>query len=249
MYFLYTNNQVNLDKSAIRLVVTVNNMGSTEYTTFERDAIAWAKQNMPNVTTEAGSPLLMFAHVGEQNMSSMLKSLSAALVLISLLLIFALRSVRLGLISLIPNVFPAAVGFGVWGIISGEINLGLSVVAGISLGIIVDDTVHFLSKYKIARDEGKNAEAAVRYAFASVGRALWITSLVLAVGFSVLAMSGFRLNSDLGLSTAMILMIALAVNFLFLPAFLMVFDKDKTSDDKDKTSDETVINNKGTTHA
>lgn len=226
-YGLDLNNQINLDKSSIRLVVTLNNMGSTEYTAFERKALAWAKANMPGITTEAASPLLMFAHVGEQNMTSMLKTLPAALVLISLLLIFALKSVRLGLISLLPNMVPAAVGFGIWGLVSGEINLGLSVVAGISLGIIVDDTVHFLSKYKFARDDGKNAEEAVRYAFASVGRALWITTLVLTAGFSLLALSNFRLNSDMGLSTAIVLVVALAVDFLFLPAFLMVFDRDK----------------------
>jgi predicted RND superfamily exporter protein len=169
----------------------------------------------------------MFAHIGEKNMQSMLKSLPTALVLISLLLIFALGSWRLGLISLVPNVVPAMVGFGIWGLYLGEINLGLSVVAGMSLGIIVDDTVHFLSKYKYARDLGKSAEEAVRYSFHSVGHALWVTTLVLSVGFAILAMSNFRLNSDMGLLTGIILVVALAVDFLFLPAFLMVFDKEK----------------------
>ncbi|MFP3345547.1 RND family transporter, partial [Halomonas sp. SIMBA_159] len=78
----------------------------------------------------------------------MLKTLPLALVLISLLLIFSLRSWRMGLISLLPNIAPAAIGFGIWGWYSGEINLGLSVVASLSLGIIVDDTVHFLAKYQ-----------------------------------------------------------------------------------------------------
>ena len=96
-----------------------------------------------------------------------------------------------------------------------------------SLGIIVDDTVHFLSKYKFAREEGKDAADSVRYAFNSVGRALIVTTFVLTVGFSILAMSSFRLNSDLGLLTSIILVVALIVDFLFLPAFLMVFDRDK----------------------
>jgi predicted RND superfamily exporter protein len=171
----------------------------------------------------------MFAHIGEINMQSMLKSIPAALLLISILLVFALGSWRLGLISLVPNITPAAVGFGLWGLYSGEINLGLSVVAGMSLGIIVDDTVHFLSKYKHARDEGRDAQDAVRYSFHSVGRALLITTMVLTVGFAILAMSNFRLNSDMGLLTGIILVVALIIDFLFLPAFLMVFDKDKNN--------------------
>lgn len=88
--------------------------------------------------------------------------------------------------------------------------------------------MHFLSKYKVARDEGKNPEQAVYYAFSSVGRALWITTLILTIGFSVLATSDFRLNSDMGLLTAMVLVVALAVDFIFLPAFLLVFDKDSS---------------------
>ena len=75
-----------------------------------------------------------------------------------------------------------------------------------------------------ARQEGRNAEAAVRYAFHSVGRALWITTAVLVIGFSVLMLSSFRLNSDLGLLTAIIILTALLIDFLFLPAFLLKFD-------------------------
>ncbi|NQZ10119.1 MAG: MMPL family transporter [Algicola sp.] len=226
-YGLDLNNQIDLNKSTLRVVTTLRDLGSKEFTAFEQEAIQWFQDNAPHIVMNPASPSLMFAHIGEQNMQSMLKSLPTALILISLLLIFALKSLRLGIISLVPNVVPATVGFGIWGIFSGEINLGLSVVASMSLGIIVDDTVHFLSKYKHARELGKNAEEAVRYSFHSVGRALWITTLVLSVGFAVLAMSSFRLNSDMGMLTGLILIVALAVDFLFLPAFLMVFDKDK----------------------
>ena len=94
-----------------------------------------------------------------------------------------------------------------------------------TLGIIVDDTVHFLSKYQHARTNGKDAEQAVRFAFASVGRALWVTTIVLALGFSVLMLSPFALNADMGMLTSIIILVALAVDFLFLPPFLMIFDK------------------------
>ena len=225
-YGLDLNSQLNVDKSATRIVATLHNMGSSELIGFEQKALSYLNDQMPQYQAAAASTALMFGHIGERNMASMLKTLPMALVLISLLLVFSLRSWRMGLISLVPNITPAAIGFGIWGLSSGEINLGLSVVAGISLGIIVDDTVHFLAKYQHARQEGRDAEAAVRYAFNSVGRALWITTAVLVIGFSVLMFSSFRLNSDLGQLTAIIILTALVIDFLFLPAFLLKFDKD-----------------------
>ncbi|MCC8256451.1 efflux RND transporter permease subunit [Vibrio campbellii] len=224
-YGLDLNNQINVDKSSIKMVLTVDNLGSVELVDLENRIYAWFADNAPQYEVVASSPSLMFAHIGETNMASMLSTLPITLVLISALLIFALRSLKLGLISLVPNIAPAVIGFGLWVLISGEINLGLSVVVTLTLGIVVDDAVHFLSKYQRARKEGQTAEQAVRYAFHTVGRALWITTVVLVAGFSVLAMSSFRLNADMGQLSAIVIFIALVVDFLFLPTLLMLFDK------------------------
>ncbi|WP_025552380.1 efflux RND transporter permease subunit [Vibrio parahaemolyticus] len=224
-YGLDLDNQINVDKSSIKMVLTVANLGSVELVDLENRIYQWFAEHAPQYQVVASSPSLMFAHIGETNMASMLSTLPITLVLISALLIFALRSVRLGLISLMPNIAPAVIGFGLWALISGEINLGLSVVVTLTLGIVVDDAVHFLSKYQRARREGQTAEQAVRYAFHTVGRALWITTVVLVAGFSVLAMSSFRLNADMGQLSAIVIFIALVVDFLFLPTLLMLFDK------------------------
>ncbi|WP_017444312.1 efflux RND transporter permease subunit [Gayadomonas joobiniege] len=224
-YGLDLNNQLNIDKSSIRLTIAMDNLGSSRILELESMIHQWFKTNAPEVEVTTSSPSLMFAHIGQANMQSMLVGSVLALVLISVLLIFALKSIRYGCISLIPNLVPAAIGFGIWGLFHGQINLGLSVVTSLCLGIVVDDTVHFLKKYKLARDQGNNAQQAVEFAFASVGRALWITTLVLASGFFVLAQSDFALNGDMGLLTALIIVIALVVDFIFLPAFLLLFDK------------------------
>ncbi|KJY83306.1 RND transporter [Vibrio galatheae] len=223
-YGLDLNNQVNVDKSSIKLVVTVDNLGSVELVELENRIYNWFANYAPQYQVVASSPSLMFAHIGETNMASMLSTLPITLVLISALMVFALRSTRLGLISVVPNMAPAIIGFGLWALLSGEINLGLSVVVTLTLGIVVDDSVHFLSKYQRARKQGQSAEQAVRYAFHTVGRALWITTVVLVAGFSVLAMSSFRLNSDMGQLSALVIFIALVVDFVFLPALLMRFD-------------------------
>ncbi|HDY7422909.1 TPA: MMPL family transporter [Vibrio vulnificus] len=218
------NNQVNVDKSSVKLQLTVKNLGSVELVALEERLYQWFASHAPQYQVVASSPSLMFAHIGETNMASMLSTLPITLILISALMIFALRSWRLGMISLVPNIAPAVIGFGLWALISGEINLGLSVVVTLTLGIVVDDAVHFLAKYQHARKAGQNAEQAVRYAFHTVGRALWITTAVLVAGFSVLAMSQFRLNSDMGQLSAIVIFVALVIDFVLLPSLLMRFD-------------------------
>ncbi|HAT8540243.1 MMPL family transporter [Vibrio vulnificus] len=218
------NNQVNVDKSSVKLQLTVKNLGSVELVALEERLYQWFVSHAPQYQVVASSPSLMFAHIGETNMASMLSTLPITLILISALMIFALRSWRLGMISLVPNIAPAVIGFGLWALISGEINLGLSVVVTLTLGVVVDDAVHFLAKYQHARKAGQNAEQAVRYAFHTVGRALWITTVVLVAGFSVLAMSQFRLNSDMGQLSAIVIFVALVIDFVLLPSLLMRFD-------------------------
>ena len=235
-YGLDLNNQLNVDKSSTRVIGTFKNLSSMEQINIEQSMYEWFAKNAPAYQISISSPTLMFAHIGQRNIYSMLFGTTVALLLISLLLAFALRSVRYGIISLLPNLIPASVGFGLWYFIDGQIGLALSVVTGMTLGIVVDDTVHFLSKYKHARDAyGKNSEEAVKYAFSSVGRALWITTLVLVAGFMVLAQSSFKLNGDMGLLTAVTIAVALIVDFLFLPPLLMLLDGKKESKKDAKT--------------
>ncbi|MCP4700655.1 MAG: MMPL family transporter [Gammaproteobacteria bacterium] len=220
-YGLDLNNRINIDKSATRLSISVKTLSSNELLALEERAQTWLRENAPpSMRTPGTSTSIMFANIGYRNIRGLLFGATMALVLISFILIFALRSLKFGIISMIPNLFPAAMAFGLWGILVGQVGLALSVVTGLTLGIIVDDTVHFLSKYQRAR-RTKNPEDAVRYALRSVGTALWITSLVLAAGFLILSLSHFQLNSSMGLLTAVTIVIALCVDFLFLPSLLM----------------------------
>lgn len=228
-YGLDLNNQIDVDKAATRISVTLDNLGSKELTGFEQRAKDFFTKLAPDLRLTAASPALMFAHIGETNMQSMLKGSLTALVIISILLVFALKSLKLGAISLVPNLLPAGLGFGIWAMLSGEINMALSVVLSMTLGIIVDDTVHFLAKYKKARELGQSAEEAVRYAYKTIGQALIVTTVVLTVGFGILSLSSFALNSDMGLLTAIILVCALVIDLLFLPAFLLWLDTEKKS--------------------
>ena len=234
-YGLDLNNQINFDKSKTRLSVTMETRSTQQVLEFERQTLAWMEQNTPLIATVTSGATSMFTHISMRNIISMLSGTTVAIILISLVLLVALRSFKYGLISLIPNIVPAMMAFGVWSMLVGEINLAVSVVVAMALGIVVDDTIHYLSKYiRARRERGLSSEEAVRYAFNTVGIALLVTTVVLAGGFMVLAQSNFLLNSHMGLLTAITIVIALIVDFTFLPAFLMAIDKDKDPQAQDK---------------
>ena len=168
------NNTITVGKSASRVSVSVVDISSAEMRALDERAEAWLAANAPALATRGTGLSLVFSHISERNIQSMLGGSIMALVLISLVLVAALRSVRIGLVSLVPNLFPAAMAFGLWGYAVGNVGLAIAVVATMTLGIVVDDTVHFLSKYLRARREhGMDAVAATRFAFNTVGMALW----------------------------------------------------------------------------
>lgn len=218
------NNQVNVDKSETRVIVTIKNIPTQSMLTFSEKATGWLEENAPEyMHAEGVSSTMMFAHLSERQIMSMINGTAVALILISAVLALAIRSGKFGLLSLIPNITPVIVGLGLWGLFYGYINTGISIVFGMTLGIIVDDTVHFLSKYLRARRElDKSPEDAVRYAFSTVGQALLVTTFVLIAGFAVLAQSNFGLNSDMSKITVIIILFALILDFLMLPALLML---------------------------
>lgn len=195
----------------------------------ENAANNWLNENTPEYMHAKGvSTTMMFAHLTQRQINSMIKGTAVALILISLVLAFAIRSPRFGLLSLIPNITPLLVGLGIWGLTVGYINTGISIVFGMTLGIIVDDTVHFLSKYLRARREmGKSPEDAVRYAFKTVGQALVVTTFVLVMGFLVLAQSDFGMNSGMSKITMLIISLALILDFLLLPSLLVLIKSKK----------------------
>jgi len=233
-YGLDLNNQINVDKSETRFTVTTKNVSSNEMMALTAKAEQWLRDNAPEEMFSFGiSTTLMFSHITATNMTSMLQSGFGALILISLILIFALRSFKYGVLSLVPNVTPIAVAFGFWYLIKGEIDMSVAVVLGMTLGIVVDDTIHLLAKYIRARREmGKSPEDAIRYAFHTVGRAVIVTTVVLTIGFSVLMQSAFGLNANMGKLTAITIVVALVLDMLLLPALLLTIDKMGTKIEK-----------------
>ncbi|MHA1600926.1 MAG: efflux RND transporter permease subunit [Alphaproteobacteria bacterium] len=233
-YGLDLNNQINVDKSALRVIATTDNITTNDLRAFDVRAGDWLQANVTSQRIDASGPIMMFAYITQRNMIGMLTGTAMALVLISFSLTFALRNIRLGIISLVPNLLPAIMAFGIWAIVVGQVDVASSIVTATSLGIIVDATVHFLSKYQRARREKNlNAEDAVRYAFSTVGVALLVTAVILIAGFAVLAFSAFKLNESMGILTAITIAVALIADFLLLPALLLTVDRRQPTNRED----------------
>ena len=223
-------NQVNVDRSATRIVASLGDVTTSAARVLKDGAEAWLSQNMSNVkSAEATGPLVMFTYISERNNHSMLVGTAIALVLIAICLVASLRNLRFGLISLVPNATPAVVAFGTWGYLVGEVGMSASVVAAATLGLIVDNTIHFISKYQHARrDLDASPDDAVRYAFATVGTAALTSTIILMAGFATLALSTFQINETLGLLTVIVLFVALLTDFFLLPPLLGLIDREKT---------------------
>jgi predicted RND superfamily exporter protein len=184
------------------------------------------EENLPvYMKSEAISPAIMFTFITKKNTDSMVYGNLFALIIISLIIVIALKSIKIGLISFIPNLIPVALGFGIWAILIGEINMAAAFAFPVCFGIIVDDTIHFLSKYlRAKRENGLDTKQAVKYAFDNVGVALLVTTIILIGGFLVLAGSTFKINSYLGMLSAIIIGCALIVDFILLPSLLIWVD-------------------------
>jgi len=228
-YGLDLNDRINVDKSATRVTATVSRTTTAETKQFFADVQQWMNDNWPAyMRTEPTSAAVMFTYISERNMQNMIAGTILAIAAIAVIMMFALQSVRLGVLSLVPNGLPILTTFGAWALLVGEVGFSVATVASISLGIIVDDTVHLLSKYVRARDErGLSVEDSIRYAFHNVGTAIVVNTIILTAGFLVMTTSAFKMNVDLGLMTVLAIAFALILDFLFLPALLLLGKRDR----------------------
>lgn len=225
------NNQINVDKSETRFIATVDNVTATELIELSEAGEKWLTENGIKGESNLGiSTAIMFAHLTQRQIYSMAEGGLWAILLISIVLVIALRSFKFGLLSIIPNIVPVAIAFGVWFFLSGQITSGLAIVFSMTIGIVVDDTVHLFSKYlRARREQNKSSEEAIRYAFSTVGIAIVTTTIVLSAGFFILGQSSFAMNSGMAQLTAITIIAALVIDLLFLPSVIMAVDKRKTA--------------------
>jgi len=221
---LELSDQIRIDRSASKLSVVMRELSSAELIAFDQRVQDWVREQLPvYMQTQGTGPSLMFSRIGEMNVAGTLKSYVLQIALISLVIGGVLRSARLGLASLLPNMIPSLLAFGLWGAVVGQVGLSVAVVAVLTYGIIVDDTIHSVFKYHHAR-QTLPPRAALERAYSLSGMSLLFTTVVLVAGFAVLSFSHFDLNADLGLMSALTIGLAAAVDLLLLPPLLLAME-------------------------
>ena len=154
---------VDIGREATQLVAMLTPSDSATLIAFDGRAHRRLARHAPSIVAVDATGLDMtFAHMNHRNIRALLKGVGVDILGIAVVLIVALRSLRLGLLSLLANLAPTTLAYGTWGVLVGRIDLSASVVMYMSLGIVVDDTVHFLSKYCYARRaHGESVEDAL----------------------------------------------------------------------------------------
>ena len=226
-YGLDLTNSISQNKESIKLVASLKELGSLEYREFAKRVENYASQNMPEDMVSIGTGTRpIFAFLSTMLITQLIYALGIGIVLITATIILFFRSLRYGMLTSVTNLLPIGVAFGIWAIVSGEISMLVGIGMGTTLGIIVDFTVHFLSKYLHARrQKNLSAEEAVEYAFETVGFALIITSFSLILGFLVLLQAFFIPIHGFVLFSSIAFLSALIIDLLLFPALLITWDK------------------------
>ena len=223
------NSSISQDRKSTKISATLKDMSANEFKEFNNEVLGYLRQNnLENMISEPSSFRVIFTYMVEAIVNSLLYGLFIGILLITLIIGLFFRSYLLPALSIFPNILPIGMGFGLWGLFVGDVGFMVAVGMGSTLGVIVDFTVHFLSKYELARKEfKKSVEDSIIYSFETVGFALIIMTVVLALGFSVLNLVTFIPIQDFAKFSVICFIGGLIINFLFLPNLLMKFDKRK----------------------
>ena len=216
---------VNEDFTLMRLFVTTDIDSNQALLALSDHIDAEFTRRFPDARLLHGSGTLLFARMDHAVTLELLQGYGVSLALITLTLVLGMGSLYYGLLSMLPNLLPAVLVFGTWGLFVGRLDPFVMMLFSISIGLVVDDTVHMLSTYHTARRDGLKADAAIARALHRAGPALVITTVVLALGTCVLIAASTLYFQQAATLLVPIVVVALVLDLTFFPALLMRIDR------------------------
>jgi len=217
-------NQYSIDGRYLRLSLTWTIESSKEGNAKLTEVLNMARMNDLSVSPGGNFPI--YNSINDKIVSSFVNSIGMGLVLMTLLMLIVFRSFKLAFISMFPNFMPLIVGGGLMYLNGTYIDIGSSIVYAVSLGIAVDDTIHFIASFHHYYSSGLGTEKSIENTLNETGRALITTTLLLAVGFGAFVFAEFIPSRNFGMYCTTILVFALICDLLFLPAILLKLNKD-----------------------
>ena len=213
------------DGSAARLSARLRALTTADHLRLIAAIERGAAQNQdPRLALRTTGLVKIFAGELHALIRSLILSFGLTFLLIAGLLAIQLRSVRAGLCAMVPNVLPIVAGLGLMGFLDVPLSASTVMIASVGIGIAVDDTIHFLSRYRRERGAGRSSASAARRTLLGTGRAMVYSALGLAAGFSILAFSSFRPNREFGILTAFIMVVALLADLFVTPWLVRVLN-------------------------
>ncbi len=213
---------VNGDFSQITIFARTSLVGSTEMFGAIRKITDFARNELPaGYTARPTGTIVVLTYATEAVARGQRNSLGLALLIIFFVMMALFRSVKAGVVSMIPNAIPILIVFGLMGLTGTSLNIGTSIIACTALGISVDDTIHFMTEFGRRIREGRDRKHAVEDSIRMIGRPMIYTSITLFFGFMILSLSNFQMISSVGFLTGTTMLTALGADLVLLPVLLI----------------------------
>jgi predicted RND superfamily exporter protein len=220
------NDKMNISQSKLRISASVDMSNSSKDLEINNWIVKWW-ENTPYSASIQGKSI-MAALMQVNVLDTLTKSLSMALVFITIMMFILLKNIKKVIIFLLPNILPIILVVGVMGWLGIYIDMGVAISGAIVLGVATDDTIHFLMKYRYIR-KSKPLKDSLNYVLKYAGLAILVTTIILISSFSLFLGSDFLPNFNFAIVTSVALFVALLCDILFLPALLSLVDNDDKS--------------------
>jgi hypothetical protein len=211
--------------SKARFTIKVPFVDAIAYTRFMDTVTHHFKENYPEQNIKITGMVAMLAQVITNAMHSMIKSYGYAFIIITLLMIVLIGRVKIGLFSMIPNIFPIIIILGVMGWFDLPMDLFCMMVGSIAMGLAVDDTIHFMHNFRRYYETYDDAQKAVYETLHTTGRAMLVTTCVLSIGFFTFMFSPMNNLFNFGLLTGFALVTALLADYFIAPSLMVLLNK------------------------
>ena len=218
------------DFSKSHISVQLRNAGSNEYKEFFKEIqqdinseFNKLTERYPDLKVQITGSFALMMRLADDISKNQFKSLVIAAVVISLLLMVTLGSLQAGVMSIVPNLIPATLAFGLMGLLGVPLDTDTLMIAPLIIGIAVDDTIHFISHYRMSLAQNHNMKVALVETIKEVGQAVTFTTLILGCGFLMLTFSDYLGLAKIGGFGSLAIFVALLCDLLFFPALIMIF--------------------------
>lgn len=213
--------------SMARFTIKVPFKDAVKYAFFLAKIKPYFDEHFSDVRVEFTGMMVLLAKTLTNSIRSLTTSYATALIVITVLMVLLIGKLRIGLFSMIPNLFPILLMLGMIGTLSLPLDLFTMMIASIAIGLAVDDTIHFMHNFRRYYEQTGDPKAAVHHTLQTTGRAMLVTSVVLSLGFVVYTFATLKNIINFGLLTSFTIMMALMADYFITPALMVVVNRKK----------------------